>query len=138
MKNQMYRILFENFQVSENNISVVEVFLLLSEAPQNEILKLMGVAPVWVVEGEVSTSILDKRLGDITIFNKQKNEKMESLFFRVFTSIEDHYGVFSQTPPFEVLHVQGLECGDEVRHFLVAHGFDSICSDLNGFSTTRV
>lgn len=64
--------------MNENKIPVAEVFLILSEALENEIL--MGVSPVWVIDGEVSMSIRDRKLGDITTFNKREHEKMKACF----------------------------------------------------------
>jgi hypothetical protein len=83
-----------------------------------------------------STAEADGLESGITLFNGS-GLTGEAEFMQIFSTVEEHHGVYSHTPAVSEVEVIGARPSVEVRAELSAYGFDDVSASERGFIARR-
>ncbi len=72
----------------------------------------------------------------MTVFNATAGTP-EQLLVRVFPTVYEHHGEYSQDPPLDEVEVLGVAPSADVRAALNSYGFSSVVVSVNGFVASR-
>ena len=100
--------------------------------------------PTWVADTSINGPVISrvrssssnssgKKSANITSFTVAPNQTSEEWLLNILSTLEEHHGQNSQTPPYSVLRVVGTSLSPRVKTELEIFGFARFENSSDGF-----